>query len=360
MDPVNSINLIDADMNISCIYPFTGMINRSNYEKILNVLCTCFDGKYENKIKFIKRNMVNENFASIMNKETHDLYVDTSKRMCYKKIFGGEILKEIEKLIMPSIINQTKKLLIKPVEIILEQSHGDILYYDNGGFIDNHRDIESNFKQGNSEWKMHTIIVGLDSDIVARRKKIIKTYATICKGNYNRNEGATKVYLPHRSCLLQKKIYQVKLIEHIYEQSCIPAHFVVFPATALHSSIPITNGYKLALKLDVWMKIPNITNKINELSMHAYTKECVCVLCKNDYTYILKNKVSNDILTLINEYVADGCNIRNECICNNRTIYYCQCGCYNCFNNKRCSHALLRGENYFDDDNDRWCNDDYY
>jgi len=411
------MNLTESDCKLPPIYPFTGKLSNLGYANTLEILHGLF---CSNKLCLLTRQDTVEcirikislcNPSVVKNKNTGLKYVNVFKRNSRSVTFNHEIVGQITEEILPCIKSFAQSLTIPPEQIIIDQSHGDILYYEDGCFFSDHRDqinvypAEIKISKERSKWRMYSLIVSLDSNI-------IDSY-----------EGATKVYLPSRSWILDEKIYQLssnflredgkrtingkKTIPHVFTQSCRPMHFVIFPSEALHGSCEISRGnnlYKMALKLDLWLKIPRLEpEKRLLLSKLSYTDECTCDKC-DTRQYRVEQAVDlitdplwmfhHNILLIVAEYgIATHSTLnRKECICNqqrcprfaglplvdsnNKSVYkdqckdencvcndgyqieviFCPCTCTECNN---CNDYYPFSRNHYDnyvDDDDYECN----
>jgi hypothetical protein len=321
MNTIEKNYVTKLDKQLPCIYPFTGVLTNTKFKQLCEILCECFQNKslkIKNHIKFIKDSMLNTKLAPITSKNR--TYVDVLKRMCLRYTFDKVIVKKISELILEDIKNRARQLYIAPDDIIIDPTHGDILYYYKDCFFNNHRDAvlkqPDEIKHEGGLWRMYSILIGLDSNI-------------------NHSEGETTIYLPSLSFLdnddnkisFLDRSHEKILLKHVFKESCIPANYLIFPSEALHGSTKICtdNCYKLTLKLDAWIKIP-IANLQNIL----YTRLCDCLLCNsgkplvNSFVNELKNYLVFDdgILKIISEYCIY-CDKRDECIANE----YCQCKC---------------------------------
>ena len=236
----------EEDLNIPIIYPFCGGLDNFKFNKLCNILTTCFNNDHKllqnqnllqtiDALSVIKNNMLLTTLAPITKKSTNQTFVDESKRICFRKTFGTDIVEQINDLIIDDIKKFAQSPFISPDNIIFDPSHGDILYYTEGCFFGNHRDTISKPpkhipRDEQHMYKMYSIIIGLDSNI---------------KNQKNIYNGATKIYLPPLSYLLDygheyeynkydsvSSNLQKKMIPHIFTDSFFPKSFLVFPSNA--------------------------------------------------------------------------------------------------------------------------------
>ncbi len=328
------------DSNIPLIYPFCGKYCNHIHTELINILTSLFiSNNLNNKkiydtrtnINYIIKNMLNSPLAVIKNKKTGIRYVNKSKRNSYRTTFGTDIVNKISPLIIEGIKETASKLLIPPEDIIIDKSHGDIIYYESDCFFSEHRDQVNKYPeeikhQNQKTWRMYSLILCIDSNIITE-------------------EGATVIHLPSRSWILNNKNYNAnkRMMNHIFTQSCKPYNYLIFPSEALHASTYINKGYKLALKLDLWLKLPFLnSSEIKMYSEITQTHECLCELCYTRHKRVTKAvcsirhilEMDNHILYIIGEYGDDKFLKRDECIC---PLDYephlpcnCQCTCNNC------------------------------
>jgi hypothetical protein len=366
---MNTIPIEAHDSKLPHIYPFTGKLSNNVYEKLCRLLCDCFDNSFDDLqysdniiyLKFLRSEMAKEklavitkntkvlpllNYVDIVKKNT---YVDKSKRLCYRKTFGNLMVNKISNLILNEIKNRVATLDIIPLDIRFDSSHGDILLYKGGGFFEKHRDgINSLPASANydTRWRMYSLLIGIDSNI----------------DHIQMDNGSTEVFLPSLSWLfknnkktssLHKQIYR-----HVYPESFIPLHYVIFPAEARHSSIKLLDEqFKLTLKLDLWLKIAVVDKKnINKICELSFMNYCKCKLC-NIKTYTTKqyiNKIKNTfilpnvIINIIVDYIVDNIK-RNECI---HSTLKCPCICNSCNSCLSCYKPVFNYYKYDDDDDD--------
>lgn len=189
-----------------------------------------------------------------------------------------------------------------PLSPIVDTSHFDIIrYVGNGAKFLPHRD-KVKYKEG---YVQYSLVICLDSHITTM------------------NAGATCVYYCGR--------------RHIFNESIMPGHAVLFRSEALHSSERLMNDtdMKLILKFDV--HIPEPPRGIFTESL------CTCTSCnpyssynKKIYTYSVfhgkHKKLPSDIINLIGSFRGKFL----KCSCpyarGNKVYNYesCECSCKDC------------------------------
>lgn len=184
--------------------------------------------------------------------------VDLSKRDCRRITFGPDIVNQIWDLLKSNMCHAVKnQSCIKVEDVRIDPTHGDILFYEEGGKFDIHRDGQSEFPYGenpldefgNPMWIMCSVLIGLHSNLTSE--------------NILRGDGNTMVYLPDvnyarlHGSLLEEHSFDSRWMEaHKFVDSVVPGSYVIVPSSAKHSSLPIMQkrGFKLTLKIDVWVK----------------------------------------------------------------------------------------------------------
>jgi hypothetical protein len=348
---MNQIPISPADNKLPFIFPFTGQLSDDSFKQLCGVLRTCFNDTSDQSsdvptnqssdVDFIRHKMITANPAVIMNRSSGRTYVDELKRISQRKTFNKLIVDQISDQILDDIRFSASAQRIKPDDVMIDSSHGDILYYGEGGFFGLHRDTVSRYPDEIKDsvdaamWRMYSVLIGIDSNVSDEiasnaipsddhaqdtnaqdvNSSAVRTSDThtsdtnssdVNSSDVNSSDdrtqdsivscgGETEIYLPSRSWMVNQvpteriitcddslRRYK-KLTKHIFRESCVPAHYVVFPAEALHGSTPILKGkYKLALKLDMWLKLPRSETPIYLDCCEPFTRECTCQLCKSD------------------------------------------------------------------------------
>ena len=154
---------------------------------------------------------------------------------------------------------------------------------------------------------------------------------------------------------------------------------MVFPSNCLHSSIEINeyHYYKLALKMDIWIKLPDIYYEERIDILRSNGNFCNCRECNPNKENVLgfyhmlrklyfkKNKLTPYLWYEIIKFII-GDTIPYQkllCKCNFTQYSPCSCSCYECLYNENC-HYYPEDEYSDEDRYDRYddCNgynDDY-
>ena len=237
--------------------------------------------------------------GSFLDKQgTRKPVVNKQVRTCHRITFGKKVVAELAVHILPAIKYCTG---LSDEHCFLDPTHADILDYEEGGVFQIHRDKVNPFPThhvdvhgvshtnvDDGRWRMYTVVIGLDSNL--------NSVAT-------NDDGNTCVYLPGANTAVTWEINdrefspmfdsQRQLTPHLFAEGCINGGMVVFPAESFHASRKITQcgGYKLALKLDVWLYIKPPTQDIihqvatngegfHNLKMVFNKQQCRCKLCQ--------------------------------------------------------------------------------
>jgi hypothetical protein len=333
---------INIDGCLPCIYPFTGILSKEKYKRLCNILCGCFGRplgiastkkspkqRMRENLDFIIDNLKKSKPDVITTKK--GTMVDKTRRSCLRHTFSGIIVKKIKELILSDIKERAEGLPIMPEDIIIDPSHGDILYYKKGDFFDNHRDSVSKkpeeIKDSKNNWRMYSILIGVDS-------------------NLQESEGMTTVYLPSIHYLNNSTLFKSRLMpKHLFKESCIPANYLIFPSEAVHSSTKIMtpNSHKLTVKLDLWIKIQQ-SSKI----AYNYMSFCSCTLCCSSNCTITSFinttevylPINTNLLRIIGEYYVTRNTERNPCC--EQEFCWCDCTCKSCVDSYACMYGCVK------------------
>ena len=387
------------DRNIFPFNHFTGSLETKNYDliikfiynKLFNINVNLSKWPIKLKCKSSKDKLIRiRNFlkkcqlAKIMNRKTNKTIKDLNKRLCYKYVFQKEFLKNIKELVTKNL-KKYRELSDKKLE--LEESHCDLLLYENSGKFEKHRDkvpirkgnkLEKNY-HGKYKWRYFSFILCLDSDIKFSmidkyygRKSLDTSGCTIlykmpndfAKYNYCINSSQDIDFNTNNKCLDR----------HIFNETIKPKHFLLFDSELLHESEEILkDNFKLVLKLDYWVYINNSNFTI-----------CKCVTCNpflnykeinilstNNYNnykcwLILKSLqlFNKDIRIYIYNYLLNACNeinYRIKIFCNKilNNYYDYDCLCLSClqFEKEHSEQCNYERDDYEYDYEDYFCND---
>lgn len=289
--------------------------------------------KKEQLIQFVKRAPM-----AVVSSKKKGVHLNQEKRRCFRHTFGPYTVEKLTPVI-EKILSRNK---FPPFKI--DPSHGDLLGYqgdpDLPGHFGIHRDSKNiyPFSDDNQYPHMFTVLLILSSNVSTKDfsqggTKIwlvpIKTLEALSHGGVNSQYIIGKELRPHLSPAVKRQ-------------------YVIFPSNALHESVPISNPniFKLALKLDLWVQEPNISDDYfseeSELEAYDYSKYekvCKCSLCSpfayplkkeiikrtlNEYIEIIRlNKLPIEVVEYICEFLVDKSN-------NNKCLNKVTCGCYNC------------------------------
>ncbi len=199
--------------------------------------------------------------------------------------FGPEVVSKLSDYLLPIVKEELDRQFINYLDVKFEPSHGNIIHYRKGGKFELHRDAYINTLNDNedrhnmfgNEFKktngksvnisvMYTMLICLDCNLEDR---------------FFSDEGNTVVYLPNGNQFMAndygdgrfREDVIVETFPHIFNQSCIPGEWLIFPSESRHASIKIVseNCYKCILKLDLhisyksdYMNTYKINEKINK------------------------------------------------------------------------------------------------
>ena len=320
----------EVDGNIPPVSPFYGKADSRPIMEILSSIGLEIFGDSLMTLETLRTRMEIEDKAVISSKKTGKTFVDLDKRNCNRLTFGNPLMESMKDQIMQILCENSVKLPVDPNDIELEMSHGDILSYTDGGFFDYHRDgdIRPEHASGASRDQIdqYSMILCLDS------------------GNEDRFDslsGCTSVYLPSKNLLIfeqelggaLKHNKKVPMDLHTYPQSRMKNHFVVFPSNALHKSHPINEGdFKLALKVDLFIKRPKLTLEDAELHIKR-NYYCSCLNCfPHIYTTETKHMiVPSNSKDKLERGFLDLRNRMSQCKCHERCCESCcNCTCAKC------------------------------
>lgn len=325
-----------SDVSLSCYGYFSSLLSHEE------------ETTYE-QLQFILKCMRTKKYAPVAKRTTGQKRIDKKKRLCRRITFGKDTVSSLEEYILPILEKNIERTVGD--KIFIDPTHCDILFYEQGGVFKQHKDKVNTFpypKKNDGRWRMYTCIIGLDSNL----EEMSLT-----------EDGNTCVYLPSNSTAIAWEIdgrlysdysdCERLLSRHLFAEGCIQGGLLVFPSESLHASRKIMqkNGYKLALKLDVWIhiEVPSkdltvndfLQNDIRYDSLHFNMKEtrrhlqclhklhCHCRCCDpnklgvKDLSKKLKSIFKNvpvSVIKIISEFTE---NLKSQ-FDNN---YICDCFC---------------------------------
>lgn len=297
IDIKKSIVMKPFDISLINDKSFNDKLKKEDYLSILNILFSEYNVKTTNElINYIKM----KNQQSILRKMGDNTVIkDKTVRNSLSLNFGSDVVNQLSKILLPVIINTVNeqdrnfyRFTSYEGDYIMEPSHGNLIYYEHGGIFKIHRDktLDKSFlKEYGVDpdiYKMYTIILCIDSNLEER---------------INSNEGNTVIYSPPFDVtpliynISPKDCKKYRLIPHIYNDSVIKGHFVIFPSNILHESIEIEsqNKYKLVLKMDFW---------IQNFNEYLFFEEYKYVNEKTDCCSICNCKLCNPFLQKIDAF----------------------------------------------------------
>lgn len=344
------------DGNIPPVSPFYGKAKDSAISNVLSILGRNLFDNSEITLEQIKEQMTEQQKAVIAFTKTGDTFVDISRRDCNRLTFNRDVMETLHDQILNIIFDDSLKLPVDKRDVRLEMTHGDILYYQEGGFFEYHRD--GDIRDGISdEYDQYSMVLCLDSGETNRFE------------NYS---GCTSVVLPTINKLIYDQVIRhergsvkrsVDMDIHTYPQTCMKNYFVVFPSNALHKSHGVQRGdFKLALKFDIFIKKRVFT--LEKAYLHVKRNYyCSCMEC-SPYLYKKEtidliapttdeNKMKRVILDLSNKKTLCNCNY-SCCKC------CCVCTCSKCIINKiemcnSCQYwSDVEDKEKYDEDYEEW------
>lgn len=348
-------NIPKISINEVFSYIYNNKLPFKLFNKINDIIKTHITS--DDLIEFMQKQKI----PPIRNLKSKKLIVDESKRSCKRFTFG----KDIVKYFIPDIEKYLKKLLIRPhniheiSDLKIDETHGDILYYDNCGFFKKHRDqVPKKSSHENTDyiytWKMYTLIISLDT---TQKTNNGNTIVWTIDNNFNSKKYNYAKYKLH--------IGKYNSIPHSYKLD--KSDMLLFPSEVIHEASALLEGeMTLKLKLDVWIKTSNCISfpyKFNFI-------ECKCCLCKPKLTY--RKKIILRVLQKLDIYLKfdileylDIFKPVNRCLYkyfNIRRPFYNNyfCSCVNCveydINQDEEEKYDLQQQDYDDDDNYDMCN----
>ena len=256
--------------------------------------------------KTVINNITTRNFleergkkATVKNKITGSRIYNQDLRSCYRLTS-----RKLPTVISPLLEKEFSKSFGDEVlETRIHPEHCDLLLYNEGDFFGFHKDQVLDFpflekvtpestmrlfgeklhmkkevfryKESRGYWYMYSVILCIDSNLKSQSLRDDgNTIVCLPSKSFTENPSLLKELFKPGNSFAQSTndlspisliaIKKKKLVPHVFHQSITPGNFVIFPSTATHASAAITQngGYKMALKMDLWVLIPN--SKMNE------------------------------------------------------------------------------------------------
>ena len=194
--------------------PVSGRLSSSVFEELTKTLVTYLQ-EQSVKLDFEEtlRELVEQQarLARVTSKATGKSYLNQSTRLGQRITFGATLVSKLTNLLQP-IMGSAKP----------EPSHGDLLYYTEGGHFDPHRDTLGHCPYPGRH-RCLTMLICLGAETGAQ-------------------SGGTMIYEPEQS---------------YYLATVTPSYYLTFPADLLHSGTKLvgSDSFKLCLKLDWWLPL---------------------------------------------------------------------------------------------------------
>jgi hypothetical protein len=229
----------------------TGDVQDEAFEHIIHILGDSLD--VEPSIDVIRETMKTRPQAVVYNKHTGEVYEKPETRICNRHTFDSRAVEAMSPIIIEMIRDNWRDELA-PEDIQIEPTHGDILYYPEGGKFNYHRDekLECPYGEG---YDFYSLIMCLDSS----------GRGGGCDG------GKTRVQLPPTQAVMRMRLdpscateFAGKhLVTYEFHETVTPQQWVMFPSQSLHSGGKLygEDSFKMCLKLDVWIKYPVFTEE---------------------------------------------------------------------------------------------------
>ena len=245
-----------SDLGIKNTDTFVGNIN-PDFNRLLNLIKQSIipnsldDGSNNNIIENIKSYMKEKNEPSkIFSMRDKSYTINPLYRKSLSVKINQENTEKIGNLILPYIRDSFFKKTKSNTRIIIHKTHSNLSLYDgeSSGFkthVDKILEFPNSYDDS-EYFQMFSLVLCLDSNVDKKT-----------------TEGCTIVHLPPYNALKytiynsdEYKLDDFKCIPHVFNEGVIPGEFVAFPSNARHSSDPIQseNGFKLILKMDLWIE----------------------------------------------------------------------------------------------------------
>ena len=312
---ISKISYNDSYLAIICDY-----FNIKLFDKLTNIIKTKITN--DSLLEFMKQQKV----PPIRDKKSKKLIVDINRRDCKRYTFNSQIVK----LFSPILESYFTKYFMDNSSILdikIDPTHGDILYYENGDFFGKHKDTipkcpyypyygiyprlgdDDEFSKNwysERHWNMYSLIICLDT-------------------TQDNDNGNTLVWLKDHKLNgfnIFNKTNNNYAISHSFRLKKM--NWLLFPASSLHEVTAIDqNKMNIKLKFDVWIRIKDEYDDIDYNKRKIY--RCPCSYCKQPLTYrrkvILKAlyNINYDIKKEILEYL-DFFSLKDRCVYKNLGI----------------------------------------
>jgi len=299
----NTISFNKFDKELPYVLPFTGQLTDTSYQKLLDNIYPNFKKSCVDSVTKLKNEISKNNYKIKILEESHIGRIASS-------IIEDVRIAANKLTVKPKSINIMTEYESINIKYCTNKSIFHCLYRENPSYYEHQGGKRQSY---NNNWEPYTLIICIDSDIPN-----------------NSEEGSIQLHVPSRASLLTSNVLKNnKMVKsHIFKDSCIPYHFLIFPTGISRTDLPIkSNFYKLELELVLWFNIPI---KFTQMSRHKimtdeYAENCTCMLCSIQFrTKLLVEKLQNilnitpNILKIIVEYYIQQrslCTGSSNCIC---------------------------------------------
>lgn len=353
-----------VDSKLPPIEPIIGKAKELNMNRLMEIIGKDVFGKVDITREEMREKMKSAKKAVITSGKTGETLVDMNKRDCNRHTFSKDVMNKMIPVIEDIIRSDSLHIpfLADMSRMKIENTHGDILYYDEDGFFEFHRDgdVRDESLSGHDQYSM---ILCIDSGEIDE---------AVC------TSGSTTVCLPTFGYCIRSRIRSPKqrkyLFNHTFQQARTPDNFVIFPAGALHKSHSIIEGdFKLALKFDVFLPKVELSEKQLDEMQHM-KRLCSCMRCvpdlyKESNRRLINPATERDRVDRMSMVTAAG----ERCVCDSSQCsgkepkclelccgydYSCSCACTRCIltgcisEESYCNHA--DAEQYYDPNDEKY------
>jgi hypothetical protein len=209
--------LVMASLTITneCIY--TGTLDISEIIPILGDLMKCRASEKGLIDRMLEK--YSSELATVTSRHTGEELYMPERRTSSRFTFGHDGVKLLENIVMKQLI-----ALGVPSDVEIEPSHGDVVFYTEGGKFDNHRDQPQQYR---GDIMFYTLLVGLTD---------------------TEQGGETVVQFGDKSL--------------VFNETATKGKFLLFPSELMHRGETILSGYKMILKLDMWIPGVDLSDEI--------------------------------------------------------------------------------------------------